>query len=139
MTVPLGDGNAGTASRQIVMAAACLLLLIPCGCGSGDRPPLGTVHGTITLDGKPLAGASVIFEPVEPARASAGFTDDDGKYELIYIRRDKGAKVGAHLVRISVAQSGKFPLLPPRYNRQSVLKADVKAGDNTIDFPLTSQ
>ena len=118
-----------------------LLFAVLAGCGQGDRPPLGMVHGTVTLDGKPLAGARLTFEPVEPGRASTGITDDDGKYELIYIRDDRGAKVGGHLVRISAPNpnSDGAELLPPRYNTQSTLKKEVKRGDNSIDFPLTSK
>jgi hypothetical protein len=102
---------------------------------------LGTVHGTVTLDGKPLVGASLVFEPEEPGRASTATTDDDGNYELIYIRLDKGAKVGAHVVRISAPKpgAGRGELLPPRYNARSVLKTDVRRGDNAIDFPLASK
>lgn len=29
--------------------------------------------------------------------------------------------------------------IPPRYNRESELEADVKPGENTFDFSLTSQ
>ena len=123
------------------MAATCLAILLLSGCGRGDRPPLGTVSGTVTLDGKPLTGARLIFEPAAGGRASTGLTDDKGRYELIYIRKDKGAKVGAHLVRISIADSdaGNAELLPDRYNSRSVLKAEVKQGHNTVDFPLASK
>lgn len=129
---------AGVICRQAV-AVVCLALLILSGCGQGDRPPLGTVHGTVTLDGRPLAGASLAFQPVELGRASVATTDSDGKYELLYIRQEKGAKVGTHQVRISATNRDKSQLLPPRYNTQSVLRADVKSGDNTIDFPLATR
>ena len=111
------------------------------GCGNGDRPCLGTVHGTVTLDGKPLADAALIFEPLDPGRASTGKTDDKGHYELIYIRQDKGAKVGSHKVRIRAEDpdaNGK-ELLLPRYHSETILTAEVSSGDNTIDFPLTSK
>ena len=85
--------------------AAVLCLVLPVGCAKGDRPPLGGVHGTVTLDGKPLAGAIVTFEPVEPGRISMGMTDDNGKYELIYIRDEKGAKAGAHRVQITTGNA----------------------------------
>jgi hypothetical protein len=116
----------------------CLLLLSGCG---GDKPALGVVCGTVTLDGRPLAGACVIFEPMTSSRASMGWTDAQGKYELVYIRDEKGAKVGANRVRITAAKSkANLPeLLPPRYNAQTTLQEDVKAGKNEIDFPLTSK
>ena len=98
------------------------------------------VSGTVTLDGKPLADARVIFEPAEGGRASTGLTNAEGKYELIYIRKDKGAKLGPHLVRISVTNpdAANRELLPARYNAQTTLRADVKPGSNEINFTLTS-
>ena len=128
-------------ARKAWLAAAVVCLLLLVGCSRSDRPPLGMVSGTVTLDGKPLADARLIFEPAEGGRASTGSTDREGKYELIYIRKDKGAKVGTHLVRISIANpdADNVELLPARYNTQSVLEAEVKQGDNTIDFPLTSK
>jgi hypothetical protein len=129
------------ANRNLWRLAAALCVPLVLGCGHGDRPPLGTVHGTVTLDGKPLAGAGVLFQPVEPGRASAGVTDADGRYELVYIRRDKGAKVGAHLVKITPAkrQPGQSELATPRHPAQGPLHAEVKPGDNTFDFPLSSK
>jgi hypothetical protein len=117
--------------------AAALCLLFLSGCGQGDRPPLGTVHGTVMRDGRPLAGAMVLFEPVEPGRGSIGVTGDDGGFELHYLRKDKGAKVGMHVVRITTGRQGNA--IPARYNTQSMLKEEVKRGDNRIDFRLTSR
>ena len=127
-----------TGNAAVAAAVVCLLLLS--GCRHGDRPPLGMVSGTVTLDGKPLADARVIFEPAEGGRASTGSTDAEGKYELIYIRKDKGAKLGPHLVRISVTNpdAANVELLPARYNAQTTLRADVKPGSNEINFTLTS-
>ncbi len=128
-----------SAIHHLLSTIVCLGLLA--GCGGGDRPALGLVHGTVTWDGKPLANARLAFEPVEPARASAGFTDTQGKYELFYIRTEKGAKIGAHIVRITTADSevSKPELVPERYNAKSELRKLVGAGENVIDFELTSK
>jgi len=120
----------------------CLLLLSAIGCG-GDKgvPPLGTVTGVVTLDGKPLVDATVAFAP-EKGRISMATTDAAGRYELIYDGRNKGAVIGWHRVLIDTTPSmdEKNPILvPPRYNAQSVLTADVKAGVNTFDFALQSK
>jgi hypothetical protein len=123
-------------NRKLLLIAAVICAPLAWGCGHGDRPALGMVHGTVTLDGRPLVGATVLFQPVEPGRTSIAVTGDDGRYELVYLRKDKGAKVGAHVVQIT---SRNPAILPPRYNTQSILKAEVKRGTNTIDFPLTSK
>ncbi len=121
-------------------ALAVLGMLFLAGCSRGDRPSLGLVSGTVTLDGKPLAGARVIFEPVEGGRASTSTTDSRGRYELIYIRTDKGAKVGPHNVRIFAgnADLGRAEVVPPRYNLQTTLRVEVKPGENERNFELLS-
>lgn len=122
------------------------------GCGSSDRPELGDVHGTVTMDGAPLANAQVVFSP-EGGRPSTGVTDAAGKYTLTYIRDIKGAKVGNHSVRIesvpaapsdpeAATKEAPIPFketIPAKYNAKSTLTAEVKPGENTIDFPLESK
>lgn len=139
------------ALKHATTLALTLLLTSLSGCGSGgDQPELGKVEGTITLDGHPLADAIVYFSP-EGGRTSFGQTDADGYYSLEYTHHAKGAKVGRHSVRVSTAVDAEvdddgrvlkpgFPeKVPPRYNEQSELAAEVKSGKNEIDFPLTSQ
>ena len=111
------------------------------GCGAGDRPPLGAVHGRITLDGKPLTGARVGFAPQSGGRESSGVTDAEGNYELKYIRDVMGAKIGAHTVRISTAhdRARTTETVPARYNVNSTLQKQVAAGDNVINFDLTTR
>ncbi|WP_417848391.1 hypothetical protein [Thalassoglobus sp.] len=137
------------------MRFACCLTLgfvtLLCGCGGGvtDQPNLGRVTGVITLDDEPLSGAVVVFTP-ESGRSSMGETNEDGQYELVYIRDTKGATIGTHSVTISKqeAPAGANPnepdagspaeLVPARYNSATTLTAEVKAEGNEIDFPLKS-
>ena len=128
--------------RHLVLPAAVLFITISfsvVGCQQGDRPPLGRVRGTVTVDGAPAAGVGVIFSQ-EGYRSSSGLTDAAGEYELTYIRDVKGAVVGLHRVRIDVfAGEGKArKRLPARYNRQTELTADVQRGRNRFDFDLES-
>ena len=123
-----------------VFAAVCTIT----GCsGSDDNkikpPPLGTVKGTITLDGQPLPNAAVDFVPAQ-ARGSSGVTDTSGVYTLMYDQTLKGAAVGDHTVKIRTkVEAGTKEKLPAKYNEQSELKATVKAGENTFDFKLLSK
>lgn len=116
--------------------------------GGIELPDLGKVSGTITLDGKPLAGATILFNPIESefaisetrsiqTRSSTGVTDEDGRYELIYMEGVPGAVVGEHRVSISKLD-GARELAPSAYGPYSVERRTVEAGSNTIDFPLTS-
>lgn len=119
----------------VVVAAA---IVASAGCGRGDRPDLGRVHGVVTLDGQPLAEAYVQFDP-GAVRGSTGVTDADGRYELVYIRDIKGAAVGEHTVRITTGTETDPEILPPRYHAQTTLRETVTSGRNEIDFALTSE
>jgi hypothetical protein len=102
-----------------------LLLLI--GCGSSDQPELGTVSGSVTLDGKPLTRVEITFAP-DVGRPSYGETGDDGMYELIYIRDTKGAKLGKHTITVRSAKVDNSKIPP----------AVIKPGKNRIDIPCTA-
>lgn len=91
------------------MVAVVGVLLLAAGCGSGlDTAP---VSGTITLNGQPLANASVTFTPAATgleAPASNGRTDASGNYTLqVTVTGDKGAVKGMHTVRIALIGEDK--------------------------------
>ncbi|QDT45233.1 hypothetical protein Pan241w_53520 [Gimesia alba] len=122
-------------------------LIFSAGCGGGgadDQPDLGTVTGIVTMDGAPLPNVTVTFTPAE-GRASNGVTDEAGKYELGYLRDTMGAVIGSHNVSITTPQEAPTPPgqtykdpIPAKYNSETTLKEEVKAGENTINFDLTS-
>lgn len=65
-----------------VALIACLAL---CGCGrSANVAEVQSlpVTGKVTLDGKPLAGAIVVFRAPDPPAAFSGMTEENGKYAL---------------------------------------------------------
>ena len=109
------------------------LLAFAPGCGSG-QPSLGKVRGQVTMDGRPLAGVTVSFEPLAGGRQSSGVTDEQGQYELVYLRDIKGAVVGKHRVRIGSDSRTAPPKqrLPSRYNRKTTLEAEVKRGKTSL-------
>jgi len=118
------------------------------GCGPSSGPALGTVSGTVTLDGQPLPNAMVSFYPNEQGRSSHGTTDADGQYQLKFTGFKDGAMVGQHTVKIEtgVQMSEDAPSAPKRqtqlpeiYNENSELGAEVTRGSNTFDFDLSSK
>ncbi len=133
--------------RWFVGLSLPLGLVFLAGCGP-DRPDnVGRVTGRVTLEGAPLPNAMITFAPVQPGGStSLGKTNDDGKYTLGYGGDVQGAEIGEHRVTITTYDSGSEDADPPRpkvlemvpakYNYQSELKAEVKAGSNEIDFPL---
>ncbi|PQO44070.1 hypothetical protein [Blastopirellula marina] len=131
--------------RQLSVLVFAGLLSATVGCG-GEKSDMGEVTGVITLDGQPAPDLQVTFSP-QAGRPSTGVTDAAGKYELFYIRDERGALPGAHTVSVTtVAQSSPDPgpaqfveKIPAKYNVKTKLTADVKQGANTIDFQLDSK
>jgi len=76
--------------------AACL------GC-SPSGPVIVPVKGVVTLDGSPVAKASVMFQPVDGGNPAIGETDADGKFSLTtqLEKPREGAIVGEHIVTVS--------------------------------------
>ncbi len=130
--------------RKAAIATAVTLLagLTLHGCGgSGSSVELVPVSGNVTLDGQPLEGAIVRFEPinVEEGRSSFGTTDAQGHYELQYTRDKMGAVPGQHAVRFSKLDSSEQETLPPEFNSSSKHTAEVAPGGDPINFDLTSK
>lgn len=95
-------------SRGPSLAIVCAAIAaVFSGCHSDIVP----VAGRVTLDGKPLAGAVVTFQPIrdssaEPptATGSVGQTDANGRFVLRLVDPDRlGALIGEHTVSISTA------------------------------------
>jgi len=79
--------------------ACCLILaLILAGCGGTQTSP---VEGIVTLDGKPLVGASVQFVPQGKGRDATGETDKNGEFAMSTFKPRDGALPGNYKVVIS--------------------------------------
>jgi hypothetical protein len=138
---------------RLVLGFAMALAL---GCGSNKYAP---VSGKVTLNGKPLPKAHVMFSPVgkpgsiEAGEGSAGTTNEKGEFTLKSSTGKNGALVGDHQVSISAleAQVGDRDTRPPRggppmtdkvpsrYNSKSELTFSVPSGgSNKADFDLKS-
>jgi len=127
---------------------ALLFVLLLAGCGKSGVD-LALVSGRVTLDGQPMYGARLMFQPeASGSSPSYGTTDREGRYELGYKRGQKGARIGWHTVRIEspaehTGPNGKTGSpgkpLPPRYNTRSEIRREVKADDeNEFNFELKS-
>jgi hypothetical protein len=125
-------------SHQILSLLVLLAALTGC---SKSGPQVAPVHGHVTLDGKPLNMADVMFQPDGAQRASIARTDADGHYDLVYKRGQPGALVGTHTVRISVSNENvrKPPIIAAKFDVQSELRREVKSGDNEFDFDVTTE
>lgn len=135
--------------------AGLVWVMIVSGCGS-TGPELADVKGTVTLDGRPLHGATITFRPQgEKGTASYGGTNKDGVYTLMFTRDKNGAMPGEYFVDVETQKPSKSELadnkaqglpepppfvpIPKKYRGAEQLKATVKSGSNTIDFPLDTK
>lgn len=124
-----------------------MALMLQVGCGPSG-PDIARVQGTVTMDGKPLPNAIIMFVPVG-GRPSVSETDANGKYVLEFSGGRKGAIPGINRVeintgRLAYEKDGKnYPAVkesvPVQYNRLTTLEFNVEAGkNNTADFALKS-
>jgi hypothetical protein len=136
--------------RRSILTLFPFVTALLAGCGSDKTAP---VSGRITVNGNPLANASVTFAPIggkdnqEPGPSSAAITDADGRYSLRLIGQEgRGAMIGKHKVRIALQEEldtttdepVKLKQLPLHYNGQTKLEFDVPAGGTeSANFDLT--
>jgi hypothetical protein len=135
-----------------------LAVAAPSGCGKKDnRMARVPVTGTVLRMGQPVAGASVIFEPVGDTPAATGDTDASGRFQLTTFDKGDGAVPGEYKVAVRKVEvmGGNLPadapddlerpppdekwLLPVKYGHtsSSSLTANVKAdAENDFKFEL---
>lgn len=118
------------------------------------------VTGTALLDGKPLVGATVMFNPTGSTKGTGGFglTDADGKFTLTDFQSNPGCAPGEYGVTFSKmtqpdgspippgAQRGEVGMveqIPPVYAQfkpHAIIQgATVKAPESKFDFRLDSK
>jgi len=124
-------------------------LSLSAGCGSGG-PEIASVSGRVTMDGKPLPDATVLFVP-ENGRPAGGRTDADGRYSLNFTEGRLGAIPGKSSVRITTQreaeqdENGKVvrpaatESIAMEYNAASTLSFTVEPKKkNVANFDLKS-
>ena len=135
------------------ISAFGVLAFVVAGCGlmgEGEDETHEAVSGTVTLDGKPLDGAMIVFDavhPADPLEMSAGQIED-GRFS---IPKSRGPALGLHKVRISLIAAGQAnpnaapgepskvarETLPEKYNTETVLTAEIRADQpNELEFSL---
>ncbi len=129
--------------RRIRLALIATLLFAGC-----SGPPLQVVKGNVSLDGKPLPNAAVMFQSEDESTYAMADTNENGDFELLQDETTAGLPAGKYLVTISTfvppnedadpPDPGKPELVPERYNVNSELFRDVTAGANAFDFKLES-
>lgn len=115
---------------------------------------LASVRCHVTLDGKPLVGATVVFEPEsflgEEIKTATGTTNQFGDAAPTLPPEDRpapnlpgGVHFGLFKVRVSKLANGQESI-PAKYNTQTILGQEVSYDDpgmqgNNMAFVLTTQ
>lgn len=150
-------------SKQIRLAFqstfASLLCAVLAGCGGAsdgqDRQPFS---GTVTVNGQPLKGGYLVFEPKEGQTTQSGGMIADGKFD---VPERHGAIPGIYSVAIfsegmapttdaepgtpeyEAAMSKAIaaqPVIPEKYNVKTELTAEVVRGEaNVFEFNLNTK
>lgn len=101
---------------SVGLRIVCLLAVVSLlGCGDG-RPDLVEAVGVVNLDGKPLEGATVMFQPVEVdvegfGRPASARTDAQGKFSMGTYGPGTGVPPGKYAVGVLKSEpvGGKLP------------------------------
>jgi hypothetical protein len=128
--------------RRVVCLILAFAAVALGGCG-GDGPQLHPVSGKVTLNGAPVAGATVVFTPQGDPNGPmpSGVTGDDGRFELTTHPHGKGAPAGEYAVVVTKypenarEQANPKNQLPAKYAAAgtSGLKRAVKAGGGEVE------
>ncbi|WP_437224013.1 hypothetical protein SH661x_003448 [Planctomicrobium sp. SH661] len=99
------------------LAWTVLATIVSAGCSYDDGvPPLHRVKSTVTLDGKPVAGATVIFQPITSskddfARVCLCLSDKNGEIKPWTMVEGDGLAVGKYRVGVYAAEQIGGPKL----------------------------
>ena len=81
--------------------------------------------GTVTWQGKPLAGAVITFVPTgADGEAASAFTDSEGKYALTTWEAGDGARPGEY--RVKVSKQDVAPVDPSKMVRNLTIEEEQK-------------
>jgi hypothetical protein len=143
-----------TPSNRLLMILVLWVIPLIVGCNSHRGAERGAISGTVKLDGAPIEQGSILFTPIEGTRGSvAGGEIVNGRYQLTL---KKGPAVGWNRVEVrALRKTGKMvpkafgrpgemvperaEAVPPKFNTKSKLKVEIKPGENTADFDVSSR
>jgi hypothetical protein len=126
--------------KQLCLLASTAVLVAGIVRAEKPDPTPAAVSGKVNLDGKPLAGATVTFNPVDKGgKAAIGKTDEEGNY-VLKTGTTAGALPGKYRVTISVKLATR-ERIPAQYSDpdKTALTVEVTAKDNQLNFELASK
>jgi len=137
--------------HRLKTVSAALLCFGILGGNAGCGPPddQGTVTGTVTFDGAPLAEGAVRFVPVAADAPTSGATVAEGAFTAkvpfgqMRVEITAAKVVGTREMYEGMPDSPVVniveELIPAKYNVRSKLTLDVKQGSQEASFELESR
>jgi hypothetical protein len=138
-----------TVAAGLLLGALSVGLISGCGKAEPEREAVHPVSGKVLFDGKPAAGAFVVFHPAERDKfpPPTATVDAQGNYSLSTYVTGDGAPAGEYTVtavlRTMIEKNGEFMqgpnVLPPKYAKPatSTISARVADGANAIPITIT--
>ncbi len=107
----------GIHARHLALLLAFVGVVFGSGCGG--RKPV-KVEGLVTLEGKPIEGASVVFNPTDTSQSAtaSALTEADGSFRLYTHSLGDGALPGGYKVTVQ---------LLPKMQREPPQQGDMAA------------
>jgi hypothetical protein len=122
--------------NYISWTLACLIVAITVGCTGQGLVPL---EGSVTLDGKPLANATVIVSPVRATDPGpfTGKTDTEGRFALGPADKERGGAVpGEYMLMIAtVLTDPNADEMTPPPKQKEIVPAQWRNGTERFTVP----
>jgi hypothetical protein len=112
--------------RGVLPLALVMTAVVAAGCSPG-RPTIIPIRGSVTLDGKPVAQATVLFVPAAGGVPGRGVTGPDGGFTLTTFAEGDGVIAGKHRVAVS-----KMKVTAVEATEDGMLPATVSGEVRTI-------
>ena len=119
---------------NLALSILVTLGIVLTGCSNSSRPATYRVTGTVTMQGKPVAGAVITFVPTSnEGEAASAITDSEGKYALTTWQAGDGARPGEY--RVKVSKQEETAVDPSKMVRNVPLEEDQKYVENKKPRP----
>jgi hypothetical protein len=128
-----------------ILAIGLATLFASAGCGDGN----GKVNGTVTFDDQPVASGTITFVKQDGELAREGAVIQGGSFQAVVPPGKYKLELNAQKVKGTRTQKGfdgkdeeveiTEELFPARFNTQTELSREIKAGVNKVQLDLMSK
>ena len=121
--------------KAVIVFMVVATFVISTGCGSGNPFDTVPVTGSVTLDGQPVEGATVIFQPTGDHKAATATTDSSGEFTLTTGESGDGAMPGVYKVTVFKTKMEPGADLSGLSFEEAALKAKQEDDERLKKYP----